>query len=99
MSPGTSSLRSRSVRSGLGCKRGLDPQRYRAQFAAWHIAIQHGAAQHSAQHGTSRSIQSALHLAVAQSGAFEALPRLTFLYSFPGSWVDHVLSSASNPRE
>eukprot|EP00959_Pyramimonas_sp_CCMP1952_P274482 5737873-Pyramimonas_sp.AAC.1 len=59
-------------------------------MSTWHIAIQHGAAHHSPRHGASRSIHSALHLPIAQSGVFEALPCLTFLCSFPVPWVDHV---------
>eukprot|EP00959_Pyramimonas_sp_CCMP1952_P384008 8047981-Pyramimonas_sp.AAC.1 len=51
MCSGSSSLiRSRSVRSGLGCKGGHDPQRYRAQSSRG--TSQFSTAQHSTAFGT-----------------------------------------------
>eukprot|EP00959_Pyramimonas_sp_CCMP1952_P463612 9485244-Pyramimonas_sp.AAC.1 len=47
---GSSSLRSRSVRSGLGCKGGHDPRRYSAQSR--HGISQFRTAQHSTALGT-----------------------------------------------
>eukprot|EP00959_Pyramimonas_sp_CCMP1952_P013301 280643-Pyramimonas_sp.AAC.1 len=31
-------------------------------------------------------------------GCLETLPCLTFLYSFPGSWVEHVPGKGAGPR-
>eukprot|EP00959_Pyramimonas_sp_CCMP1952_P368407 7716981-Pyramimonas_sp.AAC.1 len=65
MCSGSSSLRSTSVRSGFGCKGGLDPRRYRGQSR--HGSSQFSAAQHGADFGAVLQHRCAQHCNLARS--------------------------------